>query len=261
MEKLGGIRPELHDAIEAALDNCLSETDLGIGHRTVVRPGWPAAVGLSAFSRAAAMVAVGLTSVLGSCDGERRPHWACYDRTKQCAEHVPKPCPATERWHSGTWQCKSATNSAAAKVQQTARGTVPFLVQGKVRDTYATASALVIVTTDRQSAFDRLLSTIPFKGQVLNQTAAWWFEKTRHIVDNAVLATPDPNVTVMRPCTVFPVELVVRGFMTGAPLPCSPCSGVMRALPIDIMSGATGTRRPSAGTYIGSIVFGCATPC
>jgi phosphoribosylaminoimidazole-succinocarboxamide synthase len=51
---------------------------------------------------------------------------------------------------------------------------------------------------------------------VLNQTAAWWFDQTRHIVPNALLATPDPNVAVMKKCSVFPVEFVVRGFMTGA---------------------------------------------
>jgi phosphoribosylaminoimidazole-succinocarboxamide synthase len=49
----------------------------------------------------------------------------------------------------------------------------------------------------------------------LNQTAAWWFNNTQHIIPNAVLAVPDPNVTIMKKCTVFPVEFVVRGFMTG----------------------------------------------
>jgi phosphoribosylaminoimidazole-succinocarboxamide synthase len=87
---------------------------------------------------------------------------------------------------------------------------------GKVRDTYDLGDKVLIVTTDRQSAFDRLLASIPFKGQVLNQTSAWWFENTTHIVPNAVLSVPDPNVTVMRKCTVFPVEFVVRGFMTGS---------------------------------------------
>jgi phosphoribosylaminoimidazole-succinocarboxamide synthase len=51
---------------------------------------------------------------------------------------------------------------------------------------------------------------------VLNQTAAWWFGETTHIVPNALLSTPDPNVAVMKKCAVFPVEFVVRGFMTGA---------------------------------------------
>lgn len=87
---------------------------------------------------------------------------------------------------------------------------------GKVRDTYELDDKIVIVTTDRQSAFDRLLASIPFKGQVLNQTAAWWFAHTTHIIPNAVLAVPDPNITIMKKCAVFPVEFVVRGFMTGS---------------------------------------------
>jgi phosphoribosylaminoimidazole-succinocarboxamide synthase len=88
-------------------------------------------------------------------------------------------------------------------------------VQGKVRDTYDLGDKIVVITTDRQSAFDRLLASIPFKGQVLNQTAAWWFDQTEHIVSNAVISVPDPNVVVMKKCKVFPVEFVVRGFLTG----------------------------------------------
>jgi len=88
--------------------------------------------------------------------------------------------------------------------------------KGKVRDTYDLGDKVAIVTTDRQSAFDRLLASIPFKGQVLNQTAAWWMSQTSHIVPNALLSTPDPNVSVMKKCTVFPVEFVCRGFMTGS---------------------------------------------
>jgi SAICAR synthetase len=60
----------------------------------------------------------------------------------------------------------------------------------------------------------------PAQGQVLNQTSAWWMEATQHIVPNALLAVPDPNVSIMRKCSVFPVEFVVRGFMTGAPCTC-----------------------------------------
>ncbi len=87
---------------------------------------------------------------------------------------------------------------------------------GKVRDTYDLGDSLLLVTTDRQSAFDRVLASIPFKGQVLNQVSAWWFEKTKHIVPNQVIAIPDPNVTIAKKCTVFPVEFVVRGYMTGS---------------------------------------------
>ncbi len=86
---------------------------------------------------------------------------------------------------------------------------------GKVRDTYELPDKMILITTDRQSAFDRILASVPFKGQVLNQTSAWWFEKTKHIVPNHILSIPDPNVTVGKKCTVFPVEFVVRGYITG----------------------------------------------
>lgn len=86
---------------------------------------------------------------------------------------------------------------------------------GKVRDSYETEDKMILITTDRQSAFDRILASIPFKGQVLNQTSAWWFQQTKHIVDNHVIDIPDPNVTVGKKCTVFPVEFVVRGYITG----------------------------------------------
>ena len=85
-----------------------------------------------------------------------------------------------------------------------------------MRDTYIDGDRLIAVTTDRQSAFDRHLAYIPFKGQVLNQTSAWWFKNTEHIVPNAWVSSPDPNVTVMRRCDVFPIEFVVRGYMTGS---------------------------------------------
>lgn len=87
--------------------------------------------------------------------------------------------------------------------------------QGKVRDTYDMGDKLILVTTDRLSAFDRVLATVPYKGQVLNLTSAWWFEKTRHIVANHVLAIPHPNITVAQKCDVFPIEFVVRGYITG----------------------------------------------
>lgn len=86
---------------------------------------------------------------------------------------------------------------------------------GKVRDRYELGEQIILVTTDRQSAFDRVLAAIPFKGQALNQTSAWWFERTRHIVYNHVVAVPDPNVTIAETCAVFPIEFVVRGYITG----------------------------------------------
>ncbi len=87
--------------------------------------------------------------------------------------------------------------------------------QGKVRDTYDLGDKLLLVTTDRQSAFDRVLAAVPFKGQVLNLTSAWWFEQTEHILANHVISIPDPNVTLARKCNIFPIEFVVRGYITG----------------------------------------------
>ncbi|KAL5558556.1 hypothetical protein UlMin_034767 [Ulmus minor] len=97
--------------------------------------------------------------------------------------------------------------------------TVPGIkskTRGKVRDVYDAGDYLVLVTTDRQSAFDRVLASIPFKGQVLNETSLWWFDKTQHITSNAVVSAPDGNVTIAKKCSVFPVEFVVRGFITGS---------------------------------------------
>lgn len=86
---------------------------------------------------------------------------------------------------------------------------------GKVRDTYDQGDKLVLVTTDRLSAFDRVLAAIPFKGQVLNQISAWWFKQTEHIIPNHVLEVPAPNVMVAKKCEVFPVEFVIRRYITG----------------------------------------------
>lgn len=86
---------------------------------------------------------------------------------------------------------------------------------GKVRDTYDCGDHLKIVTTDRQSAFDRVLAAVPFKGQVLNLCSAWWFEKTKHIIANHMLEVPAANVMSVKKCDVFPVEFVVRGYLTG----------------------------------------------
>ena len=88
--------------------------------------------------------------------------------------------------------------------------------QGKVRDTYRQPDRLILITTDRISAFDHVLrQTIPFKGQVLNQVAAYFFEATADVVPNHVLEVPDPNVTVAVPCEPIPIEFVVRGYLAG----------------------------------------------
>jgi phosphoribosylaminoimidazole-succinocarboxamide synthase len=87
--------------------------------------------------------------------------------------------------------------------------------EGKVRDSYVQDGRRTIVVTDRVSAFDVVLGTIPFKGQVLNEIAAFWFERTRDVAPNHVLSVPDPNVTVGRECRLLPIEFVVRGYLTG----------------------------------------------
>lgn len=88
--------------------------------------------------------------------------------------------------------------------------------EGKVRDNYTTADGRrILVTTDRISAFDRVLGTLPLKGQILNRLAARWFERTRDIAPNHVLAVPDPNVLVGRECEPLPVEFVMRAYLTG----------------------------------------------
>jgi phosphoribosylaminoimidazole-succinocarboxamide synthase len=86
---------------------------------------------------------------------------------------------------------------------------------GKVRDIYERDDTVVLIATDRHSSFDRIIAHIPWKGQVLNQVSAWWFERTKDIVANHVLALPDPNVTIARKCAMLPVEAVVRGYLTG----------------------------------------------
>jgi len=88
---------------------------------------------------------------------------------------------------------------------------------GKVRDCFIDKDngERVIVVTDRLSAFDAVVGTIPFKGQVLNQLAQFWFEHTKDIAPNHMLRVPDPNVMIARECDPLPVELVMRAYLTG----------------------------------------------
>jgi phosphoribosylaminoimidazole-succinocarboxamide synthase len=87
---------------------------------------------------------------------------------------------------------------------------------GKVRVSFALPDGnRLFVTTDRLSAFDRIIASVPHKGQVLNQLSAWWFERTAGVVANHVVSVPDPNVLIARSATPLPVEVVVRGYITG----------------------------------------------
>jgi phosphoribosylaminoimidazole-succinocarboxamide synthase len=87
--------------------------------------------------------------------------------------------------------------------------------QGKVRDFYVLDDKRIIVTTDRQSAFDVNLGHIPFKGAVLNMLAAFWFDKTKKIIPNHVISMPHPNVLIAKNCEPIPVEMIVRGYISG----------------------------------------------
>ena len=97
---------------------------------------------------------------------------------------------------------------------------LPDRRDGKVRVSYALPDDAggprrLFVTTDRLSAFDRIIAGVPYKGQVLNQLAAWWFGQTTDIVPNHVLSLPDPNALIARAATPLTVEVVVRGYITG----------------------------------------------
>jgi len=89
---------------------------------------------------------------------------------------------------------------------------------GKVRDVYfqEAQKRRILIATDRQSAFDISWTTIPLKGQVLNQISQWWFDQISDIMATQVIATPDPNVMVVKDLKMVPVEIVVRSYLTGS---------------------------------------------
>lgn len=93
---------------------------------------------------------------------------------------------------------------------------LPNYYKGKVRENYDLPDgSRIIIATDRISAFDRVLAAIPFKGQVLTQTARFWFDATADICPNHVIAYPDPNVVIGRRLDILPVEVIVRGYLAG----------------------------------------------
>lgn len=94
---------------------------------------------------------------------------------------------------------------------------LPNHYRGKVRDAYNLPDGRrVMIATDRQSAFDVVLASVPLKGQVLTQTAKFWFEQTEDICPNHVISFPDPNVTVAKRLDMLPIEIVVRDYLTGS---------------------------------------------
>jgi len=93
---------------------------------------------------------------------------------------------------------------------------LPNKQTGKVREWYDLPDGKrLIITTDRLSAFDRILAKVPYKGQVLNQLSAWWFEQTKDIIPNHLISTPDPNASIVTTVQPLPIEVIVRGYITG----------------------------------------------
>jgi phosphoribosylaminoimidazole-succinocarboxamide synthase len=90
------------------------------------------------------------------------------------------------------------------------------LYRGKVRDNYSREDHIVMVTTDRVSAFDHVLGTIPFKGEVLSQLTTFWFDKVKDLAPTHLLDAPDPSVMVVRRARPLPIEIVIRGYITGS---------------------------------------------
>lgn len=89
------------------------------------------------------------------------------------------------------------------------------LYHGKVRDVYDLGDSLLFIASDRYSAFDRNLAVVPHKGELLTAISRWWFEQTKHIVANHIIGYPDPNVAWGRKYKVVPIEMIVRGYITG----------------------------------------------
>jgi phosphoribosylaminoimidazole-succinocarboxamide synthase len=90
------------------------------------------------------------------------------------------------------------------------------VIKGKVRDSYVVGDKRILVSSDRFSAFDVILSTIPFKGELLTGLAWYWFEKTKHLLENHTIAKPHANVVIGKEVKIIPIEVVVRGFLAGS---------------------------------------------
>ena len=88
--------------------------------------------------------------------------------------------------------------------------------RGKVRDNFHFEDKIAMVTSDRVSAFDHVLGTIPFKGQILTEIANFWFDKTSDIVKNHIISKPDPQVMIVKKAKTLPIEVIIRGYITGS---------------------------------------------
>jgi phosphoribosylaminoimidazole-succinocarboxamide synthase len=112
---------------------------------------------------------------------------------------------------------KNKVNEALPRaVESTSFSWLGAKYTGKVRDTYTRGSERVLIATDRLSAFDRLLTTVPLKGQVLTQLAQYWFDRVSAFMPHHVIAVPDPCVVVAHEVSIVPIEVVVRGYLAGS---------------------------------------------
>ena len=117
---------------------------------------------------------------------------------------------------SSTPLTKQLEEGLSRTVLTTALDELGAKYEGKVRDNYTTKDGRrYVIATDRISAFDRVIGTLPFKGQLLTKMAAFWFEKTKDIAPNHVISVPDPCVMECVECAPLPVEMVVRAYVTG----------------------------------------------
>jgi hypothetical protein len=115
------------------------------------------------------------------------------------------------QFQTKSWKYHQTIAKSYDENKQVTGSGVESAKQGKVRDRIEISDKLLaLVTTDRQSGFDRQLALVPFKGAVLNLTSAFWFERTRHIIKNHLVAVPHPYVTIAKKCEPFPIEFVVR---------------------------------------------------
>jgi phosphoribosylaminoimidazole-succinocarboxamide synthase len=87
---------------------------------------------------------------------------------------------------------------------------------GKVRDVYVGKDTITLVSTDRHTSFDRRIADVPFKGEVLTQISLFWFDQTKDIIQNHIISNPDPSAVIVKKCKVIPIEMVVRGYITGS---------------------------------------------
>lgn len=176
-----------------------------------------------------ATAALFAAKILGIYDEGIRSRVAALQKANRDRLYIDDAEAVSKSYSSLISSTRAATHTLKSTTAEIVFGSdapaLPERISGKVRDRYEFSlrredgrveNLAALVTTDRQSAFDRVLAAIPYKGAVLNLTSAWWFDATRHIIPNHVVSVPHPYVTVAKRCKPFPIEFVVRGYITGS---------------------------------------------